>query len=85
MPGNDIFASMKNLFFVCVLVSFVLACSNVTQNTVEKPVRNDQDSLKKEDPYSGINQAIKNDPNNIDLYIKRGEIAIEEGCRTSNQ
>jgi len=69
------FSHMKKIVLFVWVVTTLVACSETEQSVKETSVS--QKTVKKEDPYAVVNTAIKADPNNAELYIERGRIAIE--------
>lgn len=70
------FCHMKKLLLFVWVAATLIACSE-TEKPVEETIIK-QEVGKKEDPYANINAQIKTDPNNTELYIERGRIAVEQ-------
>lgn len=66
---------MKKILLFVWVVATLVACSETEQSVEETSVT--QEVVKKEDPFRDINNKIKADPNNVELYIERGRIAVE--------
>jgi tetratricopeptide (TPR) repeat protein len=67
---------MKKILLFVLVVATIVACSEAEQSAEETSVS--QEVVKKEDPYAVINAQIKAESNNIELYIERGRIAVEQ-------
>ncbi|MBI3511231.1 MAG: tetratricopeptide repeat protein [Bacteroidetes bacterium] len=60
---------MKNIFFLFVFSLLVYSCGNDSGKTTN-------DSLKPNDSVSLINEQIRKDPANLDLYVKRSRLEM---------